>query len=101
MSRLLDDITEFFEDIISSVSNLFSFGNKNTKGQWSMSNFMKYAKSSFKSGYNIIKDALPVISIARELLENESPLLPNVSVSTFVRHFLNNVTPELTKYDKP
>lgn len=97
ISRLLDDITDFFEDIISAVSDIFSFGgnNKNKKSSWSIKNLMKYATNTLKSGYKMIKDSLPVISIARESLESVSPHMPNVSMVTFVRHVLKTLTPQL------
>lgn len=60
-----------------------------------MKNLMKYATNTFKSGYKMIKDSLPVISIARESLESVSPHMPNVSMVTFVQHVLKNLTPEL------
>lgn len=100
ISRLLDDITEFFEDIISAVSSLFSFGNKKGKNSWSMKNLMKYATNTLKSGYKMIKDSLPVISIARESLESVSPHMPNVSAVTFVRHVLRTLTPDLIGDEK-
>lgn len=56
---------------------------------------MKYATNTIKSGYKMIKDSLPVISIARESIESVSPHMPNVSMVTFVRHVLKNLTPEL------
>lgn len=98
--RLLDDITDFFGDVMDAITSFFKFpkSNNKTKDQWDIKNIiMKYAESSLKSGYNIIRDSLPVLHIARESLNTVSFILPNVSVATFVKHFSNNVTPELIK----
>lgn len=62
---------------------------------------MKYAENSLKSGYNTIMDSLPGLHISRESSNTVSFRLPNVTVATFVQHFLynvlNNLTPELMK----
>lgn len=60
---------------------------------------MKHASNTIQSGYKIIRDSLPVISIARESLETVSPHLPNVSMVIFVKHVLRNLTPELMRTD--
>lgn len=62
-----------------------------------MKNLMKYATNTLKSGYKIVKDSLPVISIARESLETVSPHMPNVSMVTFVKHVLKTITPQLAR----
>lgn len=47
----------------------------------------------------MIKDTLPVISIARESLETVSPHMPNVSMVTFVKHVLRTIAPDLATED--
>lgn len=57
----------------------------------------KYATKTIKKGYDIIKDALPVIHIARQSLDSMSPNLPNVSFTMYIERFLNEVTAELKR----
>lgn len=86
---------------MDAVSSFFKFekGSNKVDGEWSMQHVTKYAQNSLKSVYNIIRDSLPVLNIARESLDAVSLILPNVNMSTFIRHFLNNVTPELIKHE--
>lgn len=94
--KLLDDVTEFFEDILDSISTLFGFEEKpNKKSSWGITSVLKYTKATVKSVYRIVKDALPVIRIARQSLRSLYPVLPNTTMTIFVQHLLNNLTPEL------
>lgn len=120
ITKFLDDMTDFLTDVLFSISTFIGLGETEEKSPssyydndidssdstassstWSMQNLMKYTMSTFKSGYKMVQDSIPVLQMARESVESVALVMPvNVTLATIVEHVLLNVTPELMKVDE-